>query len=181
VFAAGHGLLAASDAFAIDAFDGDLAADVARVQPVSSDSSGANYIVQLQFGSAAPFPSSGEWGFAKTKCTGSHVSDQAFRLSAQFDLNPSSFACIPAWARPTRSALRPEPPFTKLTRANFIRRARSPEPESTFLTDFGFESLSHEVAEPDVLQAQIQIEVYHVSKESKAFDHEDLGLVFGDS
>ena len=50
-FAAGHGLLAANDRFAIDDFDGDLAPDIAIVQPVSSNSSGTNYIVQLQFGS----------------------------------------------------------------------------------------------------------------------------------
>jgi len=49
VFAAGHGLLAANDRFAIDDFDGDLAPDIAIVQPVSSNSSGTNYIVQLQF------------------------------------------------------------------------------------------------------------------------------------
>jgi hypothetical protein len=51
VFAAGHGLLAANDTFAIDDFDGDLALDIASVQPVSSNSSVSNYIVQLQFGS----------------------------------------------------------------------------------------------------------------------------------
>jgi len=51
VFAAGHGFLAANDTFAIDDFDGDLAPDIASVQSVSSDSSGWNYLVQLQFGS----------------------------------------------------------------------------------------------------------------------------------
>lgn len=51
VFAAEHGLLAASNAFAIDDFDGDLAPDIASVQSVSSDSSGSNYVVQLRFGS----------------------------------------------------------------------------------------------------------------------------------
>lgn len=51
VFAGGHKLLAANDAFAINDFDGDLAPDIASVQPVSSDSSGSNYIVQLHFGS----------------------------------------------------------------------------------------------------------------------------------
>lgn len=51
VFVAGYGLPAAIDPFAIDDFDGDLAPDVARVQPVSSNSSGTNCIIQLQFGS----------------------------------------------------------------------------------------------------------------------------------
>jgi hypothetical protein len=51
VFAAGHGLPAAIRAFAIDDFDGDRAPDTASVQPVSSTSSGTNYMVQLQFGS----------------------------------------------------------------------------------------------------------------------------------
>lgn len=51
VFAAGHGLPAAMDTFAIADFDGDLAPDIASVQPVSSNSSGTNYFVQLQFGS----------------------------------------------------------------------------------------------------------------------------------
>jgi len=51
VFAGGRGFLGANDTFAIDDFDGDLAPDIASVQPVSSDSSGSNYLVQLQFGS----------------------------------------------------------------------------------------------------------------------------------
>ena len=51
VFAGGHGFVAANDTFAIDDFDGDLAPDIASVQSVSSDSSGSNYLVQLQFGS----------------------------------------------------------------------------------------------------------------------------------
>ena len=51
VFAAGHGLPAAMDTFAIDDFDEGFAPDIASVQPVSSNSSGTNYIVQLQFGS----------------------------------------------------------------------------------------------------------------------------------
>lgn len=53
VFVARHGLPAGTDTFAIGDFDGDLAPDIASVQRVSSDSSGANvnYIVQLQFGS----------------------------------------------------------------------------------------------------------------------------------
>lgn len=51
VFAGGHGFLAANDTFAIDDFDGDLAPDIASVRPVSSGSSGSNYLVQLQFGS----------------------------------------------------------------------------------------------------------------------------------
>lgn len=46
-----HGPLAANETFAIDDFDRDLAPDIASVQPVSSDSAGSNYIVQLQFGS----------------------------------------------------------------------------------------------------------------------------------
>ena len=49
VFAGGHGFLAANDTFAIDDFDGDLAPDIASVRPVSSGSSGSNYLVQLQF------------------------------------------------------------------------------------------------------------------------------------
>jgi len=48
VFIGGHGLLTAMDTFAIDDFDGDPAPDIASV---SSNSSGTNYIVQLQFGS----------------------------------------------------------------------------------------------------------------------------------
>lgn len=51
VFAAGYGLPAAMDPFAIDDFDGDLAPDIASVQLVSSNSSGSNYLIQLQFGS----------------------------------------------------------------------------------------------------------------------------------
>lgn len=51
VFVAGHGLPAAMGPFAIDDFDGDLAPDIASVQPISSNSSGTNYIIQLQFGS----------------------------------------------------------------------------------------------------------------------------------
>ena len=51
VFVAGHGLPAAMDPFAIDDFDGDLAPDIASAQPISSNSSGTNYIIQLQFGS----------------------------------------------------------------------------------------------------------------------------------
>ena len=51
VFVARYRLPAAIDPFAIDDFDGDLAPDVASVQPVSSNSSGTNYIIQLQFGS----------------------------------------------------------------------------------------------------------------------------------
>jgi hypothetical protein len=41
--------------------------------------------------------------------------------------------------------------------------------------------VGYEVAETlcELLQAQIQIEVYHVSDESKAFDN--VGVVFGDS
>lgn len=51
VFVAGHGPPAAIEHFAIDDFDGDRVPDVATVQLVSSNSSGANYIIQLQFGS----------------------------------------------------------------------------------------------------------------------------------
>jgi hypothetical protein len=51
VFAGGHGLPAAMDTFAIDDFDGDLAPDIASIHSVSSNSSGTNYIVQIQFGS----------------------------------------------------------------------------------------------------------------------------------
>ena len=51
VFVAGHGLPAAIGPFAIDDFDGDLTPDIASVQPISNNSSGTNYIVQLQFGS----------------------------------------------------------------------------------------------------------------------------------
>lgn len=51
VFVAGLGLPAAIDTFAVDDFDGDLVPDIATVQPVSDNSSGTNYIVQLQFGS----------------------------------------------------------------------------------------------------------------------------------
>ena len=47
---AGDSLPAPIDPFAIDAFDGDLARDIASLQPVSSNFSGTNYIVQLQFG-----------------------------------------------------------------------------------------------------------------------------------
>ena len=50
-FVAGHGLPAAMDAFAIDDFDGDLAPDIASVQPISSNSSSSNYLIHLQFGS----------------------------------------------------------------------------------------------------------------------------------
>ena len=69
---------------------------------------------------------------------GAHLFDEAFSLSAQFDLGPLSLACIPAWARPSRAGLRLEPHLTKLARANFIGRDRSPEAESTFPTDVGF-------------------------------------------
>jgi hypothetical protein len=51
VFVAGHALPAAMDPFAIDDFDGDLAPDIASVQPISSNSSGTSYLIQLQFGS----------------------------------------------------------------------------------------------------------------------------------
>ena len=51
VLVAGDGLPAAIDTFAIDDFDGDLAPDIASVEPVSNASSGINYIVRLQFGS----------------------------------------------------------------------------------------------------------------------------------
>lgn len=50
-FVAGHGLPPAMDPFAIDDFDGDLAPDIASVQPISSNSSGTSYLIQLQFGS----------------------------------------------------------------------------------------------------------------------------------
>lgn len=51
VFVARYGLPAAIAPFAIDDFDGDPAPDIASVQPVSSNSAGTNYIIQLQFGS----------------------------------------------------------------------------------------------------------------------------------
>lgn len=51
VFVAGYGLPAAIAPFAIDDFDGDLTPDIASVQAISSNSSGANYLIQLQFGS----------------------------------------------------------------------------------------------------------------------------------
>ena len=47
----GHTRPAPIGPFAIGDFDGDLAPDIASVQPVSSNFSGTNYIVQLQFGS----------------------------------------------------------------------------------------------------------------------------------
>src|SRR6266705_6119859 len=118
-------------------------------------------------------------GFRENEMYWAHLLDEAFDLSAQFDLSPLSFACVPAGARPTetRSALRLEPHLTKLEHANFIRCDRSVRLQSTFLTNLGFESLSYEVAETlsELLRAQIQIEVYHVSEEPKAFDNEDLG------
>ena len=51
VFVAGYGLPVAIDPFAIDDFDGDLAPDIASVEPVSDNSEGTTYIIQLQFGS----------------------------------------------------------------------------------------------------------------------------------
>jgi len=242
-FAAGHGLLAANDRFAIDDFDGDLAPDIAIVQPVSSNSSGTKYIVQLQFGSGQrrsiclaahwrdvrivardvngdripnlilssawseepyavltnegnsafhrlihlqlkhslgnlsrvsigpqPRPVGNScdisivWrtGLRENEMYWGHLLDEAFCLSTQFDLSPLSFACVPAWARPTETRSGPR----------LIRVSQNwPMP-----TSFGVIVLLTEL-----LQAQIQIEVYHVSEGSKAFDNEDLGVVFGDS
>ena len=51
VFVVGYALPAAIESFAIDDFDGDLAPDIASVQPISNNSSGTNFIVQLHFGS----------------------------------------------------------------------------------------------------------------------------------
>ena len=51
VFVARHGFPAAIEPFAIGDFDGDRVPDVATVQLLSSNSSGTNYIIQLQFGS----------------------------------------------------------------------------------------------------------------------------------
>jgi hypothetical protein len=51
VFVTGHALPAAIAPFTIGDFDGDRVPDVASVELVSSNSSGANYIIQLQFGS----------------------------------------------------------------------------------------------------------------------------------
>lgn len=51
VFVASHAFPAAIEPFAIDDLDGDRVPDVATVQLVSSNSSGTNYIIQLQFGS----------------------------------------------------------------------------------------------------------------------------------
>lgn len=48
---AGDTLPVPIDPFAIDDFDGDLAPDIASVHPVSSNFSGTNHIVQLEFGS----------------------------------------------------------------------------------------------------------------------------------
>src|SRR5947208_9045658 len=72
------------------------------------------------------------------------------------------FTCVPPWPRPTETRAVPR----------LIRLPQNwPMP-----TAFGVIVLLTEL-----LQAQIQIEVYHVSEGSKAFDNEDLGVVFGDS
>jgi hypothetical protein len=91
-----------------------------------------------------------------------HLLDESFCLSTQFDLSPLSFACVPAWARPTETRSGP-----RLVRVS--QNWRMP-------TSFGVIVLLTEL-----LQAQIQIEVYHVSEGSKAFNNEDLGVVFADS
>ncbi len=69
-----------------------------------------------------------------------HLLDEAFCLSTQFDLSPLSFACVPAWARPTETRSGPR----------LIRVSQNwPMP-----TSFGVIVLLTEL-----LQAQIQIEV----------------------